>query len=403
MLIAQTIQPRSEPATARDISHAEIISDCVLLGLITLLPVIPFVFHLGIYADDWGLLALFKANGDRSLLDYFRTFYSLPITQMRPVEVLYKATMYRLFGTTFIGYHAVNAFVFMSSAWLLYLSLRLIVRERFLALTIPLVFILLPNYSSAWFVPFTFMIGLSMAFFFLNFYALLKAAQNAALEWGWTVVSVVALFMSSLAYEFAIPLFALSLLIVWYLKRNKCVTDRPPAASLAVLLGLNAIAVLSVLAFKALTTNRYHGVKTAPGVLRGAVSMIAPVVHGAAHVDFIGLGLKLPGGSSESRLPILAPNALRVGRSGGNGRLLVPVAHTGQLRGGNLGSWGSAWTHFFGIPYFRTWQCHVPRLCRRGWIHHDWSREQNSHTSIARNGYYLGCGSDVDGLVGEEA
>jgi hypothetical protein len=166
MFIMQNTQPPSAPLTARGTSRAEIISDCVLLGLITLLPVIPLVFHLGIYADDWGLLALFRANGDKSFLDYFRTFYSLQITQMRQVQVLYEGTLYHLFGTIFIAYHAVNGLVFLASAWFLYLSLWFIVPQRFLALSVTLVFLLLPNYSSARFAPFTFMVGLSMAFFF---------------------------------------------------------------------------------------------------------------------------------------------------------------------------------------------------------------------------------------------
>jgi hypothetical protein len=291
---AQPLHIGSSSADARKHTRAEIVGDCTLLGAVTLLPVVPFITRLGIYADDWGVLAFLRFHGDRTLVDYLRRFYSLPITHMRPAQVLYEGVLYHQFGAKPFGYHAINAVVFLGSAWLLYLSLRLAVRQRFLALAIPLVFILLPNYSSARFVPFAFMVGLSMVFFFLNLYAMLKATEKTVLGWGWTIVSVVALLISTLAYEVAIPLFALSFVMVWYLERKKPVADRPWISSPVLLSVLNAMALLSVLAFKALTTTRYHGVTTAPGVVLGALGAIPSVLHGAVHVHFHELGLRLP-------------------------------------------------------------------------------------------------------------
>jgi hypothetical protein len=283
MRTAQTVRVRSWAAVAAGPRRAGMAGDFALLAVATLLPLVPFISLLGIYADDWGVLAFYRANGDRTFVDYFFRLYSLPITHMRPAQVLYEAVMYHVFETKPIGYHVTNALVFLTAAWLLYLCLRLILRQRFLAVAIPLVFILLPNYSSARFVPFAFMAGLSMAFFFLNLYAMLKATQNAALGWSWTIASVVALLISGLAYEVAIPLFALSFMVVWYLQRKKPVADRLQVRSLALVLVPNAIALLSVLAFKALTTTRYHGVAT-----------ISSMVRQTVHVNFYALGLRLP-------------------------------------------------------------------------------------------------------------
>src|SRR6266496_125158 len=140
----------------------ETIADLIFIGVAALAPVILYIRQLGVYTDDWGLLAFFHDHGDRTVLDHFRRFYSLGITHMRPVQVLYESLLYRFFGTHPFGYHLVNTVVFLGTGWLFYLSLRLPLRDRLLALTIPALFLVLPNHSSARFVPFSFMVGLSI-------------------------------------------------------------------------------------------------------------------------------------------------------------------------------------------------------------------------------------------------
>lgn len=262
---------------------AETAADCVVLSIATLLPIILYIRRLGIYADDWSIFARFRGHGDKTIADYFRTFYSLPVTHSRPVMDLYEAVLFRCFGTYPLGYHLVNAFVFFSSAVLFYLSIRLVFRERFLALAIPVVFLLLPNYSSARFVPFTFMIGLSFALFFLNLYAMLKAAQGPTFSIGWCFVSIAAVILSGLAYEVALPLFVLNLWAVWAVERWKPISEQLRQTSLALLLVSNAAALVSMFTFKVLTTIRYHGVLT-----------LRDFVTGALIVHFYKFGLRLP-------------------------------------------------------------------------------------------------------------
>jgi len=257
--------------------------DCLVLAIAALLPVILYIRKLGVYADDWGFFARFQANGDRTLADLLRSFYSFPRTRSRPVMELYEAGMFRVFGFHHLGYHVVNTFVFFTSALLLYLSIRLLLRERFIALVIPVIFLLLPNYSGARFAPCAFMIGLSMAFFFLNLYAMLKALEHGKLSLGWTCVSVVALVISCLAYEVALPLFGLNLVVTWAFERRKPFPDRLQPLSIRLLLASNAMALLPVIVFKKLTTVRYHGIASMRSVLKGAV-----LVH------FYQFGLRLP-------------------------------------------------------------------------------------------------------------
>src|ERR1700722_5114262 len=249
---------RSEERSSQTV--AETVADCIVLAVATLLPVILYIRQLGIYADDWSVFARFRAYGDRTIAEYFRTFYSLPVTHSRPVMDLYEAVLFRWFGVHPFGYHAVNAFVFFASALLFYLSIRLVLRDRFVALSVPVVFLLLPNYSSARFVPFTFMIGLSLAFFFLNLYSMLKAVRGRTFAMGWGLASFTAVILSGLAYEVALPLFVLNLLVVGTVERRKPLRERLRSSSLALLLTLNVAALIGVLTFKVLTTIRYHGV-----------------------------------------------------------------------------------------------------------------------------------------------
>lgn len=262
---------------------AETAADCAVLAVATLLPVILYIRQLGIYADDWSLFARFRAHGDRTIAELFRTFYSLPVTHSRPVMDLYEAVLFRWFGVHPLGYHAVNAVVFFTSALLFYLSIRLVLRERFVALSIPVLFLLLPNYSSARFVPFTFMIGLSLAFFFVNLYSVLKAVQDSKVVVGWSIVSVVATVLSGLAYEVALPLFVLNLLVAWSVERKKPLRDQLQKSSLALLLISNAVALIGVLTFKAFTTMRNHGVMSLKDFIDGAIT-----------IHFYELGLRLP-------------------------------------------------------------------------------------------------------------
>jgi len=277
-------EPRATPSGEISLRKlGETAADCAVLAVATLLPVILYIRDLGIYADDWSMFARFRGHGDRTIAEYFRTFYSLPVTHSRPLMDLYGAILFRWFGVNPLGYHAVNAFVFFISALLLYLSIRLVLRERLVALSVPVLFLLLPNYSSARFVPFTFMIGLSLVFFFLNLCGMLKAVQGPTFAIGWSLASVAALILSGLAYEVSLPLFVVNLSVVWIVGRRKPLSEQLRQRTLALLLISNAAALIGVLIFKALRTMRYHGVLT----LRDFVTQ-GLLIH------FYKLGLRLP-------------------------------------------------------------------------------------------------------------
>ncbi len=257
--------------------------DCAVLFVATLLPVMLNIQRLGFYADDLGNLGRFLSHHDTTIADCFRRLYSLPHTRSRPAMDLYMAVLFRLFGAHPIGYQVVNSVVIFASILLFYLSLRLVLRQRVIALTVPLILVLLPNYSSARFVPCTFMIGLSTAFFFLHLYALLKAGSKSTLAAGWTIVSVAAILISNLLYEMLLPLFAVNLLVMLAFQRRKPVSERLRARFLALLIATNAGALISVVLFKMRTTTRLH-----------ELASVRYVVMQAILVHFYKLGLRLP-------------------------------------------------------------------------------------------------------------
>ncbi|HUA13980.1 MAG TPA: hypothetical protein VMG31_01685 [Verrucomicrobiae bacterium] len=270
-------------AASFDSRSGETAADCAVLGLATILPVIPVIGRLGVYADDWGNFGRFVGNGDTTIPQLFERLYALPGTRGRPAMDLYLATLFRIFGISPIGYHLVNAAVMFAAVLLFYLSLRLVLRQRLLPLTISLIFAMLPNYSSARFVPCTFMVGLSTAFFFLNLYAMLRSSSKPRLAIRWTSISVTAVLLSGLLYEMLLPLFVLNFLIVWALERRKSAKERLPLISLVFLLIANLAALLAVVIFKMLTATRPH-----------KLASIKEVVIEAVTVHFYKLGVRLP-------------------------------------------------------------------------------------------------------------
>lgn len=192
--------------------------DCLFLSSAVLLSLIFYVQGLGFYSDDWVFLATFSNSEDQSLRGLFRTLYEAqPWARMRPLQLLYLAGQYRIFGIHPLGYHVVNSAMFLAVILLFYLTLRELGRSRLLTLTLPLVYALIPHYATdrLWFA--ASQVNLSMALYFLNFYSLLRGLRSRQPHlWAWALLGVVSLLGSALAYEIALPLFLLNMAVVWY-------------------------------------------------------------------------------------------------------------------------------------------------------------------------------------------
>lgn len=104
---------------------------------------------------------------------------------------------------------------------LFYITLRELGQPRLLTLTVPLVYVLLPHYSTDRFWIAAFQANLSIALYFLSLYADLRVLQaQAARMWTWKLLSIACLLGSTLAYEVVLPLFLLNVVLVWYRARK---------------------------------------------------------------------------------------------------------------------------------------------------------------------------------------
>lgn len=231
-----------------------LVTDSLFLSAIVVLSTVLYVGRLGFYSDDWSFLVYFSLADDQSLGGLVRSVHS-PHTAMRPVQLLYLAWLYRLFGDHPLGYHLVNAAVIVLVALLFHVVLRELRQPRALALAVPLVYALLPHYSTDRFWYAAFKAPLSMLLYFASLYADLRALHTSGGRlWAVKLVSLICLVASGLAYEVVLPLFVLNLGLLWW--RDQGSPDRWRSARVAVIYGTNLVALLAVALFKLSTTTR---------------------------------------------------------------------------------------------------------------------------------------------------
>jgi hypothetical protein len=262
--------------------------DCLFLSLAVLVSVTAYIGRLGFYSDDWGLVGALRGSNDQSVPSLFRFLVARGGMEWRPVQALYLTLLYKLSGVHPLGYHVANTVLFAAITCLFYLCLSLLDQPRLLAIAVPLVYILLPNYSTNRFwliVPGT----LCMVFYFLNLYALLRASQARGLSGlAWAALSVVALLASALSWEVALPLFAVNLFLALWQGRHRWAkkNTRVRLGLTAAVIG-NLVALASVGLFKAETAVRFHANKL-------SLTWLKYVVFGAVRVHFIDYGVRLP-------------------------------------------------------------------------------------------------------------
>lgn len=268
------------------------VQDGLFVAGIALLSSALYLPSLGFYSDDWSVLGYASASEDQSYGGVYRAIFG-PLVQMRPVQFLYLAALYQAFGADPLGYHVVNALVLAAGAMLFYLVLRRVGAARVLALAVPLVYALLPHYSTNKLWMAAFQIGLSMTLYFLSLYADLRAGTTLDRRYAvWKPLALLALVGSALAYELVLPLLVFNPLVAWYVERRGAPTShRTSLKALAAAALPNALALAAVAVFKVATTSRadfgaddpvWH-LKWFYGLMRGNV-----------RVSFVEYGLELP-------------------------------------------------------------------------------------------------------------
>jgi hypothetical protein len=281
---------------------SQTVRDCLFLGVLVVFAAGIYLPHLGFYSDDWALLGQFTIAPDQSFNGLFRLF-DFGHLQARPVALAYIVLLYKYFGLEPFGYHVVNTAVLVSACVFLYLDLRSLGQQRAIAVSVSAIFAMLPHYSSTrfWYLAFT--VNLSMMLYLISLFADLRILRTrGARVWIWKAVGLWALICSTLAYELAMPLFLLNVLIVWHLSQRRNAVSRPDKDSstqfsatfgsrrLVLLLSSNVLTLLLIAAFKISRSDR----------LGQHISLVAHVilylriVKSAAIVSFGTYGFGLP-------------------------------------------------------------------------------------------------------------
>ncbi len=187
-----------------------------LLG-ISLVSCLSYVGRLGFYSDNWEPWAAFYFSKDQSMGGLVRAMLSHHWYPERPVQMLYTAFTYVNFGVHPLPYHLTIALVLAGTAILFYAALRELQLPHCVTLTVPLVYELLPHYASDRFWIAAHQAILSQAFFFLGFYAALRAVRAGR---GWAlclqVISILSFSLALLSYEVIIGLLPVCLLLIGY-------------------------------------------------------------------------------------------------------------------------------------------------------------------------------------------
>jgi hypothetical protein len=229
--------------------------DLLFLGGIMVISCVPYVAQLGFYGDDWLFLKYLTMAREETFLGFWRTLWEHePILRQRPVQISFMAALYQVFGSAPLPYHFANVAVLTAMICWLYLALRALDLPRPPALSIALLYGLLPHYSTDRFWVASSMAVQSQAAFFLASLAGFAAVRQ--LLWrrafAWAVVSLLALAVSLLAYEVVLPMFVLSAAATWWLGWRA----GRPHRWLATFIAAQAAVVVSTIVFKSRVTVR---------------------------------------------------------------------------------------------------------------------------------------------------
>ena len=279
------------------ISSRVAVQDCLFLSLIVSLSVVLYIKGLGFYSDDWHFLGLLSNSSDQSLVGLIGSVF--PDTRLRPIQTLYVAAPYWIFGNHPLGYHLINAAVFTLTMIVFYLSLREMLHVRVLVITLPLVYALLPNYSTDRFWYIAFVANLSMGLYFLSLYSDLRALRAHRKHlFRWRVLSIFGLLCSALAYEVTLPLFLLNPLLAWrHAQASRESISRRELTRTVLLAPLagNVLGIALVTTYKILITREDAGGFVHNFVVYGHYSSyLVTLAAGAIGANFGSYGIALP-------------------------------------------------------------------------------------------------------------
>ena len=177
--------------------------DCIVLASVILISALPYVFHLGFYGDDWAYQAALAHSSGKGIVAMVREVINWdPTINVRPVQTAYLVLSFKAFGRHPTPYHLFDAALLSFITVMLYLTLRELEVDRWVAFGLAVIFGLLPHYSTDRLWIAAHQATLSLAFALFGIYALLRSHRSAARRPAiWLVFAVASLVLSFLSYE----------------------------------------------------------------------------------------------------------------------------------------------------------------------------------------------------------
>lgn len=194
-------------------------ADCLVLFAVVLVSALPYLFRLGFYADDWdyyGVVARYSGDGLFALVRWMIGADNHLL--LRPVQLTFLVLGLKAFGLNAIPYILIISSLLGIATFLLYLTLREIQIERFVALAIAVTYGMLPHYSTDRFWVTANYAAFCMVFALLGIYALLISIRPGVKHpLRWVLLAAAAIVLSVLSYEVALGFVVASLAVIgWY-------------------------------------------------------------------------------------------------------------------------------------------------------------------------------------------
>jgi len=247
-----------------------------------------YISHLGFYSDDWAFLSDFKFSHDLSFIGLVKTLHMH--TTERPTQTIYLTSLYYLFGLNPIPYHLINYCVIICSIVFMCLTLKKLGMPKILILTVPLIYMLLPNYSTARFWYSAFVVNLCVNLYFISFYSDLRALYaNNIKFWLWKLLASITLISSILAYDIIYPLFFVTMyFIILKAKELREFKNKLPIfKNRNLIIVLNIIFLIILAFFKIIVTDRIV-------ITSSYIEHLERLLHGLINIHFLKYGIGIP-------------------------------------------------------------------------------------------------------------
>lgn len=228
--------------------------DVLFLTTIMALSAVLYINGLGWYYDDWHMFGALHTSADQSFLGLVNTHYEFLENDLnRPLQAPYVVALFLASGDATFLYHLANTTALVVGVVLFYVALTALRVPRAVAVSLPLIYGLLPNYSSDrfWFI--AGIANLTVACCFAGLYCQARVLDSARPR-HWQAASFAALLVCGLIYEMYLPLFVLSPFLVWLVARQtgaRVPWGLPWGAAI-----VNVVLILALMVYKLLTTER---------------------------------------------------------------------------------------------------------------------------------------------------